>query len=107
MLYLRGRGGRIAFLPLAWKAATRICPGSTSFENALRVFDRGEALCLLMAGTTEVNLVEKVRFEAPAKQVCFNIAGRTIEAIVRLLQLACQRIIEEGEGEAIEQKKYG
>jgi hypothetical protein len=35
-----------------------------------------------MAGKLEVSFVEKVRFEAAAKQVWRNIAGRTIEAIV-------------------------
>jgi hypothetical protein len=34
-----------------------------------------------MAGKLEVSFVEKVRFEAAAKQVCRSIVGRTIEAI--------------------------
>jgi hypothetical protein len=34
-----------------------------------------------MAGKLEVSFVEKVRFEAAARQVCRSIVGRTIEAI--------------------------
>ena len=68
-LDLRGRGGRIDFLPLAWKAATLIAPG-TSLAKAFRTtfletVDDG----LLMAGKLEESFVEKVRFEAAERQV--------------------------------------
>lgn len=37
---------------------------------------------LLMAGKLELSFVEKVRFDAAAKQVWRSIAGLTIEAIL-------------------------
>ena len=80
---LRGRGGKIACLPLAWKAATRTAPGRASLTKAFRTtgLDRTEVAGLLMAGKLADSFVEKVRFEAAARQVWRNIAGRTIEAI--------------------------
>lgn len=39
-----------------------------------------------MAGKEE-DLAEKVRLEAAARQVCLRTAGRTIEAMVSVLQL--------------------
>lgn len=82
---LRGRGGRIARLPLAWKAATRTAPGRASLLKALCTtgLDRTDAAGLLMAGKLEERFVEKVRFEAAARQVWRSIAGRTIEAIFK------------------------
>jgi len=64
-----GRGGRIDCLPLAWKAATLIAPG-TSLAKAFRTtfletVDDG----LLMAGKLEESFVEKARFEAAERQV--------------------------------------
>jgi hypothetical protein len=82
---LRGRGGRIGRLPLAWKAATRNAPGRASRAKALRMtgLERTDAVAgLLMAGKLELSFVEKVRFDAAAKQVWRSIAGRTIEAIL-------------------------
>ena len=70
-------------LPLAWKAATLIEPGRASLTKAPRTFclEIAEGAGLLMAGKLEVSFVEKVRFEAAARQVCRSIVGRTIEAI--------------------------
>lgn len=82
---LRGRGGRISRLPLAWKAATRIEPGRTSFANAFRTvcLERTDAAGLLMAGKLEAGLVEKARLDAAFRQDCRSIVGRTIEAIAK------------------------
>lgn len=82
MLYLRGRGGRIDCLPLAWKAATLIAPG-TSLAKAFRTtfletVDDG----LFMAGKLVESFVEKARFEAAIKQVFWNIAGLAIDAML-------------------------
>jgi hypothetical protein len=73
----------MACLLLAWKAATRITPGRASLAKALRTIslDTTDAAGLLMAGKLEVSFVEKVRFDAAARQVWRSIAGRTIEAI--------------------------
>lgn len=66
---------------------------STAFAKALRDvwFEREDAMGLLMAGTAEDSLDDNVRFAA-ARQVCLSIVGRTIEAILKILQLACQKI---------------
>ena len=40
---LRGRGGKIACLPLEWKAATRIVPEKASFVNAVLTDDLEKA----------------------------------------------------------------
>ncbi len=78
-IHLRGRGGRIDCLPLAWKAATRTEPGRESLAKAfcLEMTDFG----LLMAGKLDVSFVEKVRFDAAA-QVWRSIVGRTIDAML-------------------------
>lgn len=82
---LRGRGGRIARLPQAWKAATRTAPGRASFTRAFRTtgLNRTDAAGLVLVGKLEESFVEKVRFEVAAKQVWRSIAGRTIEAIFK------------------------
>jgi hypothetical protein len=68
---------------LAWKAATRIDVGIASLANALLTvcLEMDEDNGLLMAGKAELSFVEKVRCDAAARQVCFNIVGRIIEAI--------------------------
>lgn len=79
---LRGKGGKIERLPLAWKAATRIAPGTASLAKAFRAtfLDRTEVD--LVEGKLD-SFVEKARFEAAAMQVFCSITGRTIEAISR------------------------
>ena len=79
-VHVRGRDGRIACLPLAWKAATLIELGIASLVNAFRMafLDRTD---VLMAGELEDSF-EKARFEAAAKQVFCIIVGLTIEAIL-------------------------
>jgi hypothetical protein len=86
---LRGRGGRIACLPLAWKAAIRIEPGRASFANAFRTvcLERTDDAGLLMAGKLEAGLVEKTRLDAAFRQDCRSIVGRIIETIVKCPQL--------------------
>jgi hypothetical protein len=51
--------------------------------KALRTagLDRTDVAGLLMAGKLADSFVEKVRFEADARQVWRSTAGRTIEAI--------------------------
>jgi len=91
---LRGRGGRISRLPLAWKAATRIEPGRVSFVNAFRTvcLERTDAAGLLMAGKLETGLVEKTRLDAAFRQDCRSIVGRTIEAIVKCSSRFLRRV---------------
>jgi hypothetical protein len=81
---LRGGLGRIDCLPLAWKAATCIGPDRASLANAFRTtgFDRTNETGLWMVGKHDVDFVDKVRFDAVARQVCLRIAGRAIEAMV-------------------------
>lgn len=80
---LRGRGGRIACLRLAWKAATRIEPGRAFLTNALLIArcERAVVDVLLTAGKLGVSLVEKDRLVA-AEQTWRRAVDLTIEAIV-------------------------
>lgn len=68
-LYLRGRGGRIEFLPLAWKAATLIAPGASLAKAFRTTFLETVDDDLLMAGKLDESFVEKARFEATLRQV--------------------------------------
>ena len=77
--------GKIDCRPLAWKAATRIDPGSASLTKALRTAGRDrtdEEVGLWTAGELLVDVVARVRFDAAARQVRLSIAGRTIEAMM-------------------------
>jgi hypothetical protein len=80
---LRGNGGRISRLVLAWNAATRIELGTASFMNLLRMasFEMMEDTGLLMAGEVGDSFVVKAFLVATLAHDCRSTVGRTIEAI--------------------------
>lgn len=80
---LRGRGGRIALLPVVWKAATRIELGAAFFA----VFERIDEAGLVMAGKVEDGFVEKAFLVVSLRHDCRKTAGRTIEAIVKFCRV--------------------
>jgi hypothetical protein len=95
---LRGSGGKIGRLLLAWNAATRIEPGRASLANSVRKtgLERADGREIgLLAGKADGSLVEKVGFDAAPRQMFFNTVGRMIEAILYcLLQLGFKEMIE-------------
>lgn len=104
--HVRGRAGRIACRPVAWKAATRIEPGRTSFANLLRTtcLERMRDAGLLMAGKVETDLLENARWAAALRQGCRSMAaGRTIEAMAVCSKLNdCGRAVSATVREGVE-----
>lgn len=77
---VRGGGGRIAFLPETWKAATLEAPGNASRTNC----DLTDALVsgVRKALAERCEIVEKLRVVAAALKHCRSSIGLAIDAIV-------------------------
>jgi hypothetical protein len=70
---LRGKGGRIGLLPLAWKAATLV------------VLERmGDATGLLMAGKVGECFVVYALLVTALRHICLSIVGLIIEFILAI-----------------------
>jgi hypothetical protein len=70
---IRGPAGRIACLPLAWKAAILIDP-ALFWTKALLTdcLERMDGEIFTTAGKLGETLVENARFDAAAKQQCWT-----------------------------------
>jgi hypothetical protein len=83
---LRGSGGKIALLPVAWKAATLVAPGRALRTKACRRITgllnsvEGVIGCL-NAGVAE-ELVDRNRLDVRDRHDCRTIEGLMREAIL-------------------------
>jgi hypothetical protein len=80
---IRGPAGRIACLPLVWKAATLMDPEllwtKALLTDCLERID-GDGF-LTTAGKLVETLMENARFDATARHVCRSNIGRKIDAM--------------------------
>lgn len=89
LVVIREPAGRIAFFPLAWKAATRIelCKASRGMERIVDGLAGRIGLIEIRREEGRTALVENARFTGAEKPICLSIDGRTMVAISATVKL--------------------